>query len=262
MIRDRARYARHRIEKAYYSWRGGRGLLLPDFLGIGAQKCGTTWLYENLARHPNLFLPAVKELHYFDWHFRRPLSWYCDKFAPGAGLTLGEITPNYCTLAAERIAFIRKIMPEVRLIFLMRNPIDRAWSQAVMNLAEKTGRSPDAVSDKEFHDHFHHRRSRMRGAYLENLDRWLSYFPEDQLYCGFFDSIVQQPRNLLQDILRFLGVSLDVDWNLFPAEQVVRKGVADAIPERHRAVLEQLYKDDIRLLHERFGDRIGRWRVR
>ncbi len=262
VMRDRARYALHRIEKAYSGWRGGRGLALPEFLGIGAQKCGTTWLHENLARHPDLFLPAGKELHYFDWHFRRPLRWYCAQFAPGAGKVRGEITPNYCTLAADRIAFIRRIMPEVRLIFLMRNPVERAWSQAVMNLAEKTGRSSDEVPDEEFHEHFHDHRSILRGAYLDNLDRWLRFFPEHQLYCGFFESIVERPRSLLEDILRFLGVSLDVDWNLFPAHRVVRKGVDAAMPQRHRVVLEQLYREDIQQLHQRFGDPVARWRVR
>ena len=52
----------------------------PEFLGIGAQKSGTTWLYENLKKHPQLYLPKTKEIHFFDWHFYKSIKWYCQHF--------------------------------------------------------------------------------------------------------------------------------------------------------------------------------------
>ena len=84
---NRLRYVYSRLEKPAYArgWLSTRGLTLPDFLGIGAQKAGTTWLHENLRCHPSLYLPDEKELHYFDWHFHRPLRWYAGHFRQGAG---------------------------------------------------------------------------------------------------------------------------------------------------------------------------------
>jgi hypothetical protein len=147
----------------------------PHFVGVGAPRSGTSWLYEVLSRHPALWLPPVKELHYFDepenskryysylrmrlisgFWIRRPLSrfdlryflgrrsdaWYCDLFEParrGAWIT-GEITPAYSTLDGSELVRLRTLNPEVKLIYIMRNPVLRSWS-AVMKLQRKLGRS-------------------------------------------------------------------------------------------------------------------------
>ena len=110
----------------------------PDFLGIGAQKAGTTWLYENLRRHPQMYLPNTKEIHYFDWYFYKSIHWYCKHFmAVEKNKLKGEITPCYSTLSENKIKLIHKINPQLKIILILRNPIERAWSQAVMNLAKK-----------------------------------------------------------------------------------------------------------------------------
>ena len=262
-MRDKLRLIASRTDKALY----GRGLrrasrlALPEFLGIGAQKCGTTWLHENLARHPGLFLPPEKELHYFDWHFSGSLKSYSRHFFPGVGRIKGEITPNYCTLAAARIAFIRAILPRLRLVFLMRNPIDRAWSQAVMNLVERPGRDPADVPDSEFLRHFRDPRSVRRGEYLANLERWECFFPAEQIFCGFYESISANGQGLLGKVFRFLGVSAEVDWDRFPHATIVRPGAGVPLPERFRKVLQSLYRDDIEQLYERFGPAVASWRV-
>ena len=76
-----------RIEKWWYStWPGAADRLpLPDFLGIGAQKAGTTWLWENLRRHPEIFVPDKKELHYFDNKFDQSLRYYTRRFEAARG---------------------------------------------------------------------------------------------------------------------------------------------------------------------------------
>ena len=123
-------------------WRPRRVAHLPDFLGIGAQKAGTTWLHENLRCHPELYLPDAKELHYFDWDFHQSLRSYAEHFRDGADRVKGEITPGYSILSSIRIALIKDLMPDLRLLFLVRNPISRAWSQALMNLVGRTNRHP------------------------------------------------------------------------------------------------------------------------
>jgi hypothetical protein len=136
----------------------GLGLLaanhlpLPHFLGIGAQKAGTTWLHANLRRHPDVFVADPKELHHFDETFHRGLRFYAGHFTPGRHQVRGEITPAYGILPVERIRFIRTVMPEVKLIFLMRNPIDRAWSHAVMQLGTRRNRAPADITPAELVD--------------------------------------------------------------------------------------------------------------
>jgi hypothetical protein len=237
-----------------------KDLALPDFLGIGAQKSGTTWLYENLRCHPDLFLPDKKELHYFDRRFHRSLRSYARHFEAGAGKVRGEITPSYAALAPSRIRYIRAIMPQARLIFLMRNPIDRAWSQALMNVLTRANRAFDDVGDEEFLAHLRHERSIIRGDYNRILERWLAVFPKEQLLVGFFEDVRERPKELLTEVFNHIGVSPDVDWTAFPCNQVVYSGVGIPLPDRFRAALEQIYDPEIELLVQQFGPRIAHWR--
>lgn len=253
-------------EKQLYA----RGLLptaslhLPDFLIIGAQKAGTTWLKKNLHHHPELFLPELAnhsdptEVRYFDQQFHKSLRYYSSLFSAGAGKVKGEKSPNYCTLPVERIRFIRAVMPDVRLILMLRNPVDRAWSHALMNLVRLSDRAFEQVDESLFYDHFV--RARERGDYLTIIDRWLAVFPREQLYIGFYDHIAERPQQLLGDIFAHLGVSQDVDWSSFPYNQKINRNPSIAIPEKYRSFLEEMYREDIETLYARFGEAVAGWR--
>ena len=149
-----------------------------DFLGIGAQKCGTSWCHENLRRHPNIFLPEQKELHFWDTG-QHDLRWYRSFFQhKPKGAKAGEITPAYAILPTDVIRAIRTALPEIRLVYLIRNPMDRAWSSALMalNRAELT---IDEASDQWFVDHFRSRGSLRRGDYETCLRNWRSVYSAD-----------------------------------------------------------------------------------
>ena len=271
-----------RIEKRWYaSWPGAAGRLpLPDFLGIGAQKAGTTWLWENLRRHPEIFVPEKKELHYFDNKFERPLREYARRFEDARGRVKGEITPAYGVLPRERIRFIRAIMPRVRLILLIRNPVERAWSQAVMDLVVRSGRAVGEVPEAEFLAFLESERSVSRSLYCRMLDNWLSCFPSEQLYVGFFDDIRERPRELLGELFAHLRVASEVDWEGFPLGRVIlpsveprgerarEAGVRAApgegepvpCPASVREHLGRLYAEELARLSERYGERVARWR--
>jgi hypothetical protein len=250
------------VEKRLYAvgLRSTRGLTLPDFLGIGAQKSGTTWLYANLRQHPELFLPDLKEVHYFDWYFIAGLRQYAELFQPAGQRLKGEITPSYGVLPLRRIAFVRAIMPDVRLVLLLRNPIERAWSQAVMNLVKIAGKPAEQVTEDEFIAHLEHERVVQRGDYLTMLNNWQRFFPAEQLHVRFFEDIAERPQELLRAIFRHLGVSSDVDFSQFPYRQVVFKGVEVPMPDRVRRLLEDRYRADIEALYRRFGPPIAPWR--
>jgi len=183
-------------------------LTLPDFLGIGAQKSATSWLHQQLIKHPEIYLPEQKEIHYFDKHPSASLAWYSYHFKEGVSKIKGEITPGYAILPLKKIKLIKKIMPNAKLIYLLRNPIDRAWSHALMDLVRRKNRRFEEISKSEFYAHFKSKNNSMvRGDYLTCINNWLSVFPKNQLYIGFFDEIISQPKKILKEILKHIDVS-------------------------------------------------------
>jgi hypothetical protein len=262
-----------RFERWRYGlWpRGAAALPLPDFLGIGAQKAGTTWLWENLRRHPGVFVPERKELHYWDNKWERPLAYYAGRFAEGAGRVRGEITPAYGILPAERIRFIHRLLPDLRLVLLLRNPVDRAWSQLAMELGRE-GRKPEEVPADELVAFASSERALRRGDYTAILERWLAVFPEEQLLVGFFEEIREQPRALLRRVFEHLGVDAQPDWGRFALDEVIvpnPDGVPmaravdprPACPAALREALERRYEPDLTQLAARFGAPVERWRA-
>lgn len=109
---------------------------LPDFIIAGAMKCGTTAVHDTIKRHPDIFMPRrKKEIHYFseDFNFSKGLSWYSPFFEPASeGAIIGQTCPEYLfsKLAAQRIA---KQLPRVKLVFILRDPVERAWSHYFHN---------------------------------------------------------------------------------------------------------------------------------
>jgi hypothetical protein len=142
-----------------------------DFLGIGAQKAGTTWLYEQLKRHSQLAFPLGKEAHFWNRpHDPITIARYVGRFADLTAVA-GEITPAYGILPVEIIREIHQQAPRLRLIYLIRNPIERAWSAALMAL-QRAEMTIDEASDAWFSDHFHSAGSRQRGDYETCLRTW------------------------------------------------------------------------------------------
>jgi len=259
MSRERLVRIRSMIEKPLQARGLGRPPRLPDFLGIGAQKSGTTWLHTQLATHPALHLPDEKEVHYFDWNFHRPLAEYGRHFRNAGDRVAGEITPGYAILPDDRIAFVARVMPRVRIVYLMRDPVERAWSQVVMNEIELGGVDPDAIDDDGWIARLREPRVRRRGDHLAVIDAWRRHVPDDRILLGFFEEIAADPAGLLARVHAFLGVEPRP-----PAETgVVRRGVGKPMPDRVREALVTMLEPELRGLAARFGppctDWLARW---
>ena len=207
--------------------------LSVSFFCIGAQKAGTTWLHEMLRQHPSLCLPTEKELHFWDWHRRKGLGWYCRQFpntnAKGS-VKYGECTPCYMTLSESDIAEIKLLFPNAKLIFLARDLIDRAWSALLMELRnavrgvevgkftinDKTDKrqlgqmdkesNPDNYDDDYFLERLQHSTHRVRSDYATGLRRWLQYFDKDQLLIVDYNQISENPKAVLEKICAHIGV--------------------------------------------------------
>ena len=249
--------------------RSVNSLYLPDFLGIGPPKTGTTWLCENLRCHPDVYISKEKEVHYFNRDFHLSLRFYSDKFKAGANKIKGEITPEYYKLSLARIRFIHTIMPHVKLILLLRNPIEQAWSHAVMNLSLSANRELESIDELEFYKHYEASSIFARGGYVGIIENWWSVFPPEQLYIGLYEDIKNQPKKLLKEVFDHIGVSSDVDWSVFPYSNVIippvgykyrnydrTRGVKvngyintkHSMPAKHEDFLKEMYRHDIESL--------------
>lgn len=192
-----------------------------DFLVIGAQKCGTTWISHLLSQHPEIHVPKRKELHYFNESSQldKGLDWYREQFAPQRGERfLAEATPNYFwnhALPDDRYAsinifdiapLVRRINPDARLIVSLRDPADRAVSAYYHYIA--TGlidpRMPFAEAQKWYG-------TRSMGLYAAHYRHWLQSFPREQILTLIFErdirEAVNRPRTV-ERIFEHLGVSV------------------------------------------------------
>ncbi len=275
--------------------------LLPDFLCIGAQRSGTSWLYENLGAHPQVWLPPIKEIHYFNsrnkplrrklnvyfrhlrgrilkdlqdkkpfanlvWdlhYFLGPRSdrWYQGLFRPAADQVAGEITPDYAALELAEIKHIYKLNPDLKIIYLMRDPIERSWSGATKDLARQKGRKLDTVPDDELLKKLNGPGTMARSNHLLVLEKWESVFDSKQIFIGFFDNIEQNPAQLLRSIFHFLGVS-EADEHIPPDidRKVNSAGrYKSAIPLRFQFVLAKQQIDQLRVLSKTYGGHATKW---
>ena len=198
--------------------------MLPNFIVIGAAKAGTTALYWYLAEHPEVFMSPMKETNYFAYgldddgqplygdpelhHFPvQTLSSYENLFADaGDSVAIGEASPIYleCPQAADRI---RNLIPNARIICGLREPVDRAYSDYLMYLRTR-GRRFDATRDLSVTSAWAHPESHwMRiSRYYEALSRYFEAFPRGNLHIFLFDDLKEEPRKVIQEVYRFLGV--------------------------------------------------------
>lgn len=175
-----------------------------DFIGVGPQKTGSSWLHETLKDHPNICLPIVtKELQFFDRYYSENLKGYFKYFKHCQPRQIcGEITPGYFdeALVPARIA---KHFPSAKIIVSLRHPVKRTESLFLHHL--RKGRiSTDFQSSIKSMP-----RIINSGKYQEHLLRWLSFFPKEQIKVILMEDIAAKPELVLQDILNFFAVDSD-----------------------------------------------------
>jgi len=267
----------------------------PDFLCIGAQKAGTSWLYHNLRHHPEIWLPPLKELHYFDtkwpsdtsrssqwnklwsqyarhllnraknprlaldstnrWLIRylfqpRNDHWYGSLFPSDPNLVVGEITPKYAILDKDVVAHIASLMPRAKIIYLLRNPIERSWSAAAMHLENRCATHIDRASDDEIRQALNWIQPISRADYLKHIDLWSLHFGRENLFIGFFDELAEDPAALLRRVFDFLSVESSVDHVPACVREAINAQSYEMVPERHLRYLAEFHLEQIRSIHD------------
>ena len=230
----------------------------PDFLGLGAHKSGSTWLHEMLDQHPEIALPPGKELHFWDrcWHEGSSLEGYEETFASLTKPIKGEITPAYAILPPPTIMVIRKSYPGLRLLYVLRDPIERAWSHARMGFAKTF---PDPAEDDVsahadwFLEHFRSVGSLARGDYPRCIANWEAAYPSGALLTLLYDDMQTSPREFLRACCRHLGAdpeffdTLDtarLSAKIYPEKSILKSRsstLPQKVPERFVAPLLDIY---------------------
>jgi hypothetical protein len=206
--------------------------VLPDFIIIGAAKGGTTSLFNYLVMHPQVAEPLKKEVHYFDRNFHKGVNWYrmhfptsayMEQHSKGSKFVTGEASPYYLShpLAAIRI---RELLPKIKMIALLRNPIDRAISnyQHMVRLGienetleraleleqERTaGEREKLLSNGSFYSFSHHHFSYLaRGLYATELEPWFDHFPKEQFLITSSEAFYANPAQVFTKSLEFIGL--------------------------------------------------------
>lgn len=201
--------------------------VLPDFIIIGTMKGGTTSMFQYLAQHPQVHPPFRKEIKFFDIHYPKGLGWYRSHFPlwfkTKEGALTGEATPYYLfhPLAAARMA---RVLPAVKLIIMLRNPVDRTYSH--YNHMRRVGREPltfdkaiaaeperlageaeKIISDPNYSTFMHGHYSYLaRSRYVEQLPPWLNAFPHEQILILPSEEQTASPAAAFQKVLDFLSL--------------------------------------------------------
>lgn len=241
--------------------------VLPDFLVIGVMKGGTTSFFNYLARHTQVNPPFRKEIKFFDIHYLQGLGWYRahfpTRFKMKPGMLTGEATPYYIfhPTAPNRIA---KVLPNVRLITLLRNPVDRAYSHynhmvrvgreplsfedAIVHEAERlAGEEEKIIADPRYSTFKHlHYSYLARGRYVEQLQKWFAIFPRQQMLILASEELYTSPTSAYRKAIEFLGLSA---WepNDFKA---YKQGVYEEMPAPIRKRLIDYFRPYNQKLYE------------
>lgn len=184
-------------------------MTLPNFFILGAAKCGTTSLANNLRAHPDVFIPEIKEVRFFDTEpsWAQGLAWYERFYEPAGGeRALGDATPSYLYLPVVPPRLLHTVGGSARHVALLRDPVDRTYSHYWHRYREgEELRSFDAVLDEELggaEGWGYVGRSR----YAEQLRRYVDAFGRESIHVALFEEYVADPGAVYAAICRHLGV--------------------------------------------------------
>ncbi len=271
-----------------------KDVIVPSFLCIGAQKAGTSWLFVQLSKNPRVWMPPVKELHFFDhlyveanqkwtlghirggvqralkfhleteksidWDFvkyltdmatNRPFTkpWYlrCFDRPRARGAICGDITPEYSTVPLEGIQHVKRMLPEVKIIYIVRDPVERALSQLRMNVERKGEAQPSETLLLRMADHPD---IDNRGDYLRYISQWRGVFSTDRLLILPYGDIRSDPIGFLRRVEEFIGAPPFDSYDLEGRVHETRKFL---IPSSVTDRLRQRYAPQYAFLNSEFG---------
>ena len=236
---------------------------LPNFLALGAPRCATTWLHATLAKHPDIFIAPMKEPEFFGNppRFALGTDWYRSLFAGcGKQKRVGEVSVNSFHSPEAPVRIRETIQdPDLKLIVLLREPIDRALSHYQIRLQK--GEAPptfeQALDDPKMP-------LRGEGHYIEDYRRYRTLFSKEQIGIFLYEDIERDARKVLKDICVFLNV----DPSFFDSYQNMRVNKSEAVRSVPVSMIIGYLGRAIRFVlpyggvGERIRERLQRWNMR
>lgn len=274
----------------------------PDFICIGAQKAGTSWLHWNLLYHPQTAMPPQKEINFIypdlielqkeklpkwlaystlryqftrwiqarknkdkisliKW-FRQYVTWYkhyeaaprtleeyVSLFPKYHGKVTGDISPAYADMPDFKISELARALPKTKIIYLLRNPIERAWSQFKMDYPQASTMQAQEILQlmQEQGGIYEH------SYYSEKLDKWENYFP-GQIKIWFYDQLCQNPKELYLEICNYLDIPPTTEFYVNKIQKKIFEGPLFSMPSCVREYLSEIFHSEINLLNLRFNN--------
>ena len=188
--------------------------MLPNFIFIGPDKSGSTWIYEALKAHPEVFVPTAKDLYFFDKNFDKGVGWYEGFFEGAEGRkAVGELSHDYL-FSKDACRRIKEVIPDVKLITCLRDPAERAFSHYLFCIRQGLTNSDFlTASEKEYPVILEH------SYYYEPLKRYIETFGRKNVLVLRFEEIKSDPVSFISRIYAFIGV----DPGFRPVEVLNRK---------------------------------------
>jgi Sulfotransferase family len=230
---------------------------LPDFLIIGAPKCATSWLQASLSLHPQVRI-VPDEIEYFSSHIDRPLKWYLAHFEnliemenahaclTGDKRVLGEKSAGYCGISPARIKLVHRLLPEARLILMVRDPVSRHWSHAkryFSKLKSKKKGYESLDSREQLYEFFV--RTRRFSEFSKTIKNWTTIYPPDRLLVISQEAAFADPICEFEKVLSHLGVSGVTDAMLASVRRKNKNsGPVVPMPDDVKKYLERMFAQE------------------
>jgi Sulfotransferase domain len=240
-------------------------MTLPHWLVCGAQRSGTSSLWSLLQQNERVFVPTIdKEINYFTQEYHRGLAWYEGLFAEAdPDQVPGEVSPYYMIFADQAAPRIRELLPDVRLMFILRDPVERAYS--IFRFDVVRGKYPD-LYDKTFErvlDEPKGKRYLANGEYHNLLRPYFDLFARDQIKVVLHEELFASVRHGMDEVFDFIGVpraevAVDPDW-VNPARRLRVKRVSQFLTPLRRnplvaAAPKGLRRSVVRMLYSQTAD--------
>ena len=180
---------------------------------------------------------------------------YQSMFPRGPAQIAGDVTPGYDLLKSGRVARVKALLPAAKIVYLVRNPIDRVWSDAAETLTRRTRRPFEKVPQVELMRFLESEAVHRRSDYVSTLERWGRFYDESKIFVGFYDHLAENPADFFRSVLRFLG--LDDSDRVLPKRVARKVNPRDyqEIPDDIARVLAKRHASQIEAMHLRFASR-------
>ncbi len=268
---------------------------LPNFLCIGTQRGGTTWLYEMLRVHPDIYLPVQKEIHFFnnDSNYDKGIDWYEKTFFSNTEgkKIIGEITPAYLYIESAAQRIYKNLGKDIKLIIMLRNPAERAFSDYWMEYfrGNETLSFEEAIlmepyricrsyEEKLYYSYI------KRGFYYAQIKNYFGFYPSGNIKILIFEEFFKDIPNNLNDVLQFLNcplMKIDLKKSKLNAtvlnckkyykaaylnrssvkfkDLIFRRPNYPSLNTRYQKMLKRLYLNDIKNLQELLNKNFSLW---